>query len=80
MRAVITVSAKRSARQACSHPQTSHAIVMPLQDCKKAVALLFRMLQRGARTRDIMTREAFENATTIMYAAKLRTAAMYCNI
>jgi hypothetical protein len=35
-------------------------------DCKKAVALLFRMLQRGARTRDMMTREAFENATTIM--------------
>lgn len=38
------------------------------EDCKKAVALVFRMMQRGARARDIMTREAFENATTIMYA------------
>ncbi len=37
-------------------------------DCLKSVAALFNLLKRGIRARDIMTREAFENAITLVLA------------
>jgi hypothetical protein len=70
----ITVSVKRNARCNSQYFEILYFVTLH-QDCKKAVALLFRMLQRGARTRDIMTREAFENATTIMHAPNHDAAA-----
>ncbi len=38
------------------------------QDCIKSVSALFNLLKRGIRARDIMTREAFENAITLVMA------------
>lgn len=37
-------------------------------DCKKSVEALFNLLKKGIRARDIMTKEAFENAITIVMA------------
>jgi len=37
-------------------------------DCRDAVALTFAMIRAGRRSRDILTREAFENAVTTVYA------------
>ncbi len=38
------------------------------QDCRDAVHALFNLMQLGIRPRDIMTREAFENAITVTFA------------
>lgn len=38
------------------------------QDCVDSVKALFNLLKRGIRARDIMTREAFENAITLVMA------------
>ncbi|MEW6610227.1 MAG: dihydroxy-acid dehydratase [Patescibacteria group bacterium] len=37
-------------------------------DCRKTVAALFHLLERGIRARDIITKEAFENAITVVMA------------
>jgi len=37
-------------------------------DCKKTVTALFHLLERGIRVRDIMTRQAFENAIVVVMA------------
>lgn len=37
-------------------------------DCKKSVAALFNLLKKKIRTRDIMTKEAFENAVILVFA------------
>jgi dihydroxy-acid dehydratase len=46
------------------------------QDCINSVKALFNLLKRGIRTRDIMTREAFENAITIVMALNGSTNAI----
>lgn len=38
------------------------------KDCEDSVKTLFNLLQKGIRARDIMTREAFENAITVVMA------------
>lgn len=38
------------------------------QDCIESVKALFHLLKRGIRARDIMTRDAFENAITLVMA------------
>lgn len=38
------------------------------QDCVNSVKALFNLLEKGIRTRDIMTRKAFENAIAVMMA------------
>lgn len=38
------------------------------QDCVDSVKALFNLLKKGIRARDIMTREAFENAITLVMA------------
>ncbi|XP_067023708.1 dihydroxy-acid dehydratase 2-like [Acropora muricata] len=38
------------------------------QEVKKAVKTLFAVMKSGKKARDIMTRKAFENAVTVMYA------------
>lgn len=38
------------------------------KDCSNAVEALFNLLKKRIRTRDIMTREAFENAITVVLA------------
>lgn len=38
------------------------------QDCKDSIKALFNLLEKGIRTRDIMTRKAFENAITVVMA------------
>ncbi|GAB5560861.1 MAG: dihydroxy-acid dehydratase [Synoicihabitans sp.] len=38
------------------------------KDCERAGAAVMRMLEQGIRPRDIMTREAFENAITVCMA------------
>lgn len=38
------------------------------RDCRKSVAALFLLLKKGIRARDILTREAFENAVTFVLA------------
>lgn len=38
------------------------------QDCERAGAYVLRLLERGIRPRDIMTRRAFENAITVVIA------------
>jgi len=37
-------------------------------DCVRSVEALFQLLKRGIRARDIMTKEAFENAITVVMA------------
>lgn len=37
-------------------------------DCVRTVAALFHLLERGIHARDVMTKEAFENAITVMLA------------
>lgn len=37
-------------------------------DCINSVQALFNLLKRGIRTRDIMTKKAFENAITLVFA------------
>ncbi len=39
-----------------------------LQDCNETVATLFNLLKKRIRVRDIMTREAFENAIAVVLA------------
>ncbi len=39
-----------------------------LQDCREAGAAVVNLLKKGIRPRDIMTREAFENAITVVIA------------
>ena len=39
-----------------------------VQDCKDIVAATFNLMRKGIRSRDIMTKEAFENAITVIYA------------
>jgi len=39
-----------------------------LQDCRDSVKALFHVLKKGIHVRDIMTREAFENAITVVMA------------
>jgi dihydroxy-acid dehydratase len=39
-----------------------------LDDCRRAGAAVVRLLERGIRPRDIMTRRAFENAITVVIA------------
>lgn len=39
-----------------------------LADCRKSVAALFNLLEKGIRARDIMTKKAFENAITLVLA------------
>lgn len=38
------------------------------QDCKKTVTALFHLLKKGIHTRDILSRESFENAITVVLA------------
>ncbi|EDO47374.1 predicted protein [Nematostella vectensis] len=38
------------------------------QECEKAVKALFALMRAGMTTRDILTKKAFENAVTVMYA------------
>ncbi|KAL6058869.1 Dihydroxy-acid dehydratase [Balamuthia mandrillaris] len=38
------------------------------EDCRKSVRALRHLMERGIRTRDIMSRQAFENAITVMMA------------
>lgn len=38
------------------------------EDVKRSVEALFNLMDKGIRARDIMTRKAFENATTVMFA------------
>lgn len=38
------------------------------QDCVNSTKALFNLLEKGIRTRDIMTRKAFENAITVVMA------------
>lgn len=54
-----------------SHPAVNTQNVVSaekLQDCKDSVKALMNLLKKGIRTRDIMTREAFENAITVVMA------------
>lgn len=39
-----------------------------LQDCVDSVQALFNLMEKGIHARDIMTREAFENAVTVVMA------------
>ena len=39
-----------------------------IKDCRKSVGALFYLLKKGIRARDILTREAFENAVTFVLA------------
>jgi len=54
-----------------SHPAVDHTFKISAKkqkDCKDTVAALFNLLKQGIRTRDILTREAFENAITVILA------------
>lgn len=46
------------------------------QDCVNSVKALFNLLEQGIRTRDIMTKKAFENAITIVLALNGSTNAV----
>jgi dihydroxy-acid dehydratase len=46
------------------------------QDCIDSVKALFHLLKKGIRTRDIMTKEAFENAITVVMALNGSTNAV----
>ena len=47
-----------------------------LQDCHRAGAAVLALLQQGLRPRDIMTRQAFENAITVVIALSGSTNAV----
>lgn len=54
-----------------SHPavDTKNKISAKKQkDCKDSVTALFNLIEQGIRTRDIMTKKAFENAITVAFA------------
>jgi dihydroxy-acid dehydratase len=54
-----------------SHPAVdteNHVSADKYADCILSVRALFHLMKRGIRARDIMTREAFENAITVVMA------------
>lgn len=54
-----------------SHPATTRDNEISAEkreDCKRAAVALVNLLEKGIRARDIMTKEAFENALTIQMA------------
>lgn len=54
-----------------SHPAVDRNNIISKKkqkDCKNTVKALFQLLKKGIHVRDIMTREAFENAITIVMA------------
>lgn len=54
-----------------SHPAVDKNNQISLEkrrDCEESVKLLFNLLKKGIRARDIMTYEAFENAITLVMA------------
>ncbi len=62
-----------------SHPAVdihNNISVYKRQDCINSVKALFNLLKKGIRARDIMTREAFENAITIVMALNGSTNAV----
>lgn len=57
-----------SSHPATDVPSAHHAGQAKLQDCKVAAETVMMLLERRVRARDILTRKAFENAITMMYA------------
>lgn len=54
-----------------SHPAVDHTFQLSVKkkkDCADTVEALFNLLKRGIHVRDILTREAFENAITVVLA------------
>lgn len=54
-----------------SHPvvdRSGNITQQKKQDCREAVRLLFNLMRKGIRSRDILTLQAFENAITVVYA------------